>query len=150
MKTKIILSLFHLSNRTSCDRILDNYWKQKEDENNTSPFLGKWVGDIKWLSDKNINIEVFKSGNTNSHFLMAVFFVLTLKRSKTHLVEAVIHLVGTMIHLVETLMHLVGLVKHLVMALRHLVEPLKHLVRPLKHLVEPLKHLVEANSLQIK
>lgn len=63
MKTKTILFLTVLLAITSCDRILDNYWKQKEEENHTSPFMGRWIGTYNGAKAGTLTIEVFKSGN---------------------------------------------------------------------------------------
>ena len=53
----VILSLL------SCDRITENYWKQKEEENHTSPFMGKWAGNYSGNQTGTLTITVAKSGN---------------------------------------------------------------------------------------
>ena len=63
MKTKITLTLALLLALTSCDQILDNYWENKEQENHTSPFMGKWVGAHNGAQVGTLTIEVSKSGN---------------------------------------------------------------------------------------
>jgi len=63
MKTKITLILVLLLAIISCDRITDNYWKQKEEENHTSPFMGKWVGNYNGQEVGTLTIEVSKSGS---------------------------------------------------------------------------------------
>lgn len=63
MKTKTILFLTLLLSITSCDRILDNYWKEKEQENYTSPFMGRWIGTYNGAQAGTLSIEVSKSGN---------------------------------------------------------------------------------------
>lgn len=64
MKTKTLLSILILScTFISCDRISDNYWEQKEEENHTSPFMGKWVGNYNGSEVGTLTIEISKSGN---------------------------------------------------------------------------------------
>ncbi len=64
MKTKTILSLLILScTFISCDRISDNYWDQKDQENYTSRYMGKWVGSYTGQGNGNLIISVSKSGN---------------------------------------------------------------------------------------
>lgn len=63
MKIKIALILTLFFTISSCDRITDNYWKQKEEENHTSPFMGKWVGTYNGQKVGTLTIEVSKSGS---------------------------------------------------------------------------------------
>jgi len=63
MKTKIILFLLLLATISSCGRITDNYWEKKEQENHTSPFMGKWVGTYNGAQVGTLTIEVSKSGS---------------------------------------------------------------------------------------
>lgn len=63
MKIKITLTLALLLAFTSCDQISDNYWEKKEQENHTSPFMGKWVGTYSGAQVGTLTIEVSKSGN---------------------------------------------------------------------------------------
>lgn len=64
MKLKTILSLLILScTFTSCEQILDNYWEKKEQENHTSPFMGRWAGTYYGTEAGTLVIEVSKSGN---------------------------------------------------------------------------------------
>jgi len=63
MKIKITLTLALLLTFTSCDQISDNYWEKKEQENHTSPFMGKWVGTYSGAQVGTLTIEISKSGN---------------------------------------------------------------------------------------
>jgi len=63
MKTKITLILALLFTITSCDQITDNYWKEKEQENHTSSFMGKWVGNYNGNEVGTLTIEISKNGN---------------------------------------------------------------------------------------
>lgn len=64
MKTKTLLPLLILScTFISCDRISDNYWEKKEQENHTSPFMGRWVGNYAGNEGGTLTISVSKGGN---------------------------------------------------------------------------------------
>ncbi|MDP9954556.1 hypothetical protein J2X97_000193 [Epilithonimonas hungarica] len=63
MKIKITLTLSILFAITSCDQITDNYWQQKEEENHTSPFMGKWVGTYNGNEVGTLTLDISKNGN---------------------------------------------------------------------------------------
>ena len=69
MKTKTILSLLILSCAfTSCDRIIDNYYEQQAQENYTSPYMGKWVGNYTGQGNGTLIISVAKSGSITGNY----------------------------------------------------------------------------------
>lgn len=64
MKLKTLLLLFIIpATFISCDQITDNYWEKKEQENYTSPYMGKWVGSYQGNESGNLILSVAKSVN---------------------------------------------------------------------------------------
>jgi len=63
MKTKTLLSLFvAFYTFISCDQITDNYYEHQAQENHTSPFMGKWVGNYSGNEGGPLTISVSKGG----------------------------------------------------------------------------------------
>lgn len=60
MKILRILSLVALLSLVSCDRIIDNYWENKEKENYLSPFRGVYTGTYSGSDEGTLRIEVTK------------------------------------------------------------------------------------------
>lgn len=58
MKTLRILSLIALLSLVSCDRIIDNYWENREKENYVSPFRGVYTGTYSASDQGALCIEV--------------------------------------------------------------------------------------------
>lgn len=44
MKKKLFYGVFLLMSLFSCERMIDNYWKEQERKNYTSPYMGTWTG----------------------------------------------------------------------------------------------------------
>lgn len=53
---------------TSCDRIIDNYYEQQAQENYTSPYMGKWVGNYTGQGNGTLIISVAKSGSITGNY----------------------------------------------------------------------------------
>ena len=59
----VILTIFLGLTLNSCDRISENYRKEKELENYTSPYKGLWKGNYSGYENGTLKVEVFKAGN---------------------------------------------------------------------------------------
>lgn len=59
----LIFAIFLGLTLNSCDRISENYRKEKEIENYTSPYKGLWTGSYSGDENGTLKIEVFKAGN---------------------------------------------------------------------------------------
>lgn len=69
MKPKTLLPFFiMLISLTSCDRIIDNYYEQEAQENYTSPYMGKWVGNYTGQGNGTLIISVAKSGSITGNY----------------------------------------------------------------------------------
>ncbi|KFC21206.1 hypothetical protein [Epilithonimonas lactis] len=69
MKLKTLLPFFiTLLFLTSCDRIIDNYYEQQAQENYTSPYMGKWVGNYTGQGNGTLIISVAKSGSITGNY----------------------------------------------------------------------------------
>lgn len=69
MKLKNLLPFFiMLLSLASCDRIIDNYYEQEAQENYTSPYMGKWVGNYTGQGNGTLIISVAKSGSITGNY----------------------------------------------------------------------------------
>lgn len=69
MKLKTLLPFFiMLISLASCDRIIDNYYEQQAQENYTSPYMGKWVGNYTGQGNGTLIISVAKSGSITGNY----------------------------------------------------------------------------------
>ena len=62
MKKKLFYSIFLLMILFSCERMIDNYWKEQERKNYTSPYMGTWTGTYTGDERGTFTLEVGKSG----------------------------------------------------------------------------------------
>jgi len=62
MKKKLFYNIFLLMSLFSCERIMDNYWKEQERKNYTSPYMGTWTGTYTGDERGTFTLEVSKSG----------------------------------------------------------------------------------------
>ena len=69
MKPKSLLPFFIvLISLASCDRIIDNYYEQQAQENHTSPYMGKWVGNYTGNEAGTLIITVSKGGEIMGNY----------------------------------------------------------------------------------
>ena len=62
MKNRLFYGIFLLMILFSCERMIDNYWKEQERKNYTSPYMGTWTGTYTGDERGTFTLEVSKSG----------------------------------------------------------------------------------------